>query len=278
MPDLLLIEPDNGIRFKIESLAEKAGFRTKSAVDMKTALEWLELKEFDCVIAYIGFDYPRQQRAAELLWKRNQLAPYVVIDPALSATKVDRGEYRLLGVEVFEGPSSYESIEKLLGQLRVDFSFTNEGFRILVVEDLDSPRDIICSYIERLGFPNVEGASSVPDALARLQDHPGKFSCVITDISMPKVTGMHLITTVRASSSLKHLPVIVLTAYGTADCLIDCLKAGASGFLVKPPSRKDLQREIGRAVRISAKKSSPRMADEADAEKIRAALMQKGFC
>jgi FixJ family two-component response regulator len=68
------------------------------------------------------------------------------------------------------------------------------------------------------------------------------------------------------------LPVIVLTAHGTVDALVDCLKAGASGFLVKPPAAKDLQHELGRAKRIAEHQLSPRLATDNEADSIRQIL------
>lgn len=143
--------------------------------------------------------------------------------------------------------------------------------KCLIVEDLDVPRDVICAFVERFGY-EVVGVASAAEAMQRLIAAPAEFNCVITDINMPKVKGTQLIAQIRATERLSKLPVVVLTAYGTGECLVESLEAGASGFLVKPPRREDMQRELARAGLILKGLESPRLVSRLDIDRLKESL------
>ena len=89
---------------------------------------------------------------------------------------------------------------------------------------------------------------------------------------MPEISGIELTKKIRRNGKLKHLPVVMLTAYSSPEHLVDCVKAGASGFLVKPPRKNLLQQELGKARRIYNSRQSPRLCDPSDAERLEDAL------
>ncbi len=275
MPDLLLLGGDSKSAFEIEELAKRLGFRVKCIFEMPLAIEWIKLKSFDAVCVPSGASIESQQPLADLLWRANPLAPLVVYDFAAGAGVVNR-RARLFGADVAAGPAALLQIERILLNVKPSGSIKSENFRILVVEDLDSPRDIICAYVESLGFPSVEGVRSAREALDLLGKDPQHFSCVLTDIRMPRMTGEEMLRELRADKKLQHLPVVVLTAYGTVDCLIDCLKAGASGFLVKPPKRNDIVREVSRAYRLFSSGADPRLISSEEADSLRELLLERG--
>jgi len=280
MPDLLLICRDDQSCFELEALARDKSFRYKSTFELQAAEDWLRLRPFDVLFMDAGFSLQQQEKLAGLLWNANPMALFVVFDLDPNAHFSGR-EARLFGAEVARGRDALKTMRSCLervlrGELAKD-RIRAENFRIMVVEDLDSPRDIICMYVESLGFPLVNGFQSAKEAMRELQTHPDDYSCVITDIRMPEVSGQHLIEFIRGDARLQHIPVIVLTAYGTVDCLIDCLKAGVTGFLVKPPKKKDLNRELSRALRIVAHKLSPRLATPEEAAQMHDLLVSRGF-
>ncbi|MBX7143622.1 MAG: response regulator [Oligoflexia bacterium] len=276
MPDLLLLATDTKTYFGAEAIAKEFGLRVKSTVDPKLAAEWLSLKDFDVVLVGAGFNIEVHQDLTLAAWKRRPLARYIVGDPDSEHAAMWQ-EFQLLGADYAGGADFEKKLREVLAQVRVSPNAGDGPTRILVVEDLDSPRDIICFYIESLGLGEVKGVSSAKEALQELEQDPSRFACVITDIRMPGVTGKELIESVRLHKKLQHLPIVVLTAYGTVDTLVDCLKAGASGFLVKPPKREDLVRELGRALRIIDARQSPRLATQQEADKLRELLLSKGF-
>lgn len=277
MPDALLLSLDSKSFFELEALAQRHGFRTKSTTEPKTASEWLNLKPFDVLFLDARLEFQIIQDLAMRLWKTAPESPAIAFDLEGTLNPEVSKSCRLFGVDVVSGPSSRAELESTLAGLGQRAKGGANSKRILVVEDLDSPRDIICFYLESLGFASVQGVRSAREAIAALEREPAGYSCVITDVRMPGMSGKELIEFVRRHQSLRNVPMIALTAYGTVDTLIDCLKAGASGFLVKPPKRDDLLRELARAVRISANRANPRLANEQEADLLRNLLIERGF-
>lgn len=276
MPNILCYCHDRIVLQEIEALCSAIDLRIKSTVDFSTATEWLKILSFEALIIEPFVIEQERGTLCEMLWQKNPSASAYMYDPT-ERSKDRSSEYVLEGLIPICSTNSRDRIKKILEHAKKTSDHFLDPFRVLVVEDLDSPRDIICSYIESFGFGTVDGVSSAKEALTALESKSGYYSCIVTDVKMPEVTGKELIELVRRHSQLQHLPIVVLTAYGTIDCLIDCLKAGASGFLVKPPKRRDLLKEISRAMRISRNKESPRLTSQEEAELVRNMLEQKGI-
>ena len=252
---------------ELESTAKRKGYRVKWTDDESTALSWAESRKFDVVFLNASTPINFQRQLSEKIWSENQVALVYAYD--LSDEGTADPKMRLYGAELAVGPDARQILEKTLETLKEDALSGFYDGNVLVVEDLDSPRDIICVFVEGLVRTPVVGVSSGSAALEALNSEPGKYSCIITDIRMPEMTGDELIRRIRRDEALKHIPVIVLTAFGTVDCLIDCLKAGASGFLVKPPKKNDMLREIERARRILSRGLSPRLVSAEEAESLK---------
>lgn len=275
MPDLLIVTADHQLLASVEELARARGVRIKSSLDVASAVQWMQHWSFDVVCVDPSVPLSDQERLADALWKQQPVAPFVVIDR--SPQGQSQLEARLFGADIVRGDSALQSLGVILDRIKPRSNERFKDFRVMVVDDLDSPRDIICAFVEALGFGEVQGVRSAREALSLLTADPSAFSCVITDMRMPDISGEKLIEQIRLHPKLLHLPVIVLTAYGSADTLLGCLRAGASGFLVKPPKRSDMAREMGRAYRISLRESSPRLASPDEVEMLRGVLEQRGF-
>ena len=80
------------------------------------------------------------------------------------------------------------------------------------------------------------------DALKKLQG--GGFEFVVSDWNMPNMTGIDLLRAIRADASLKHLPVLMVTAEAKKENIIEAAKAGASGYIVKPFTAATLDEKL----------------------------------
>ncbi len=276
MPDLLIIYKNQDEGIKLSELGQSLGYRVKSTPEIGMALNWLRLRGFDAALVDAGTSIEIQQELGGMLWQHNPRAMLFAYD--LNETAQTRRQMvRLYGAEMICGKDALNQLREQLGSFKPELEPKRGDFNVLVVEDLDAPRDILCLFIESLGFATVEGKASAKQAMAELNANPGKYSCVVTDIRMPEISGDLLIEYIRQSPKLKHLPVVVLTAHGTADCLLKCMLAGASGFLVKPPKRQDLLRELSRALRISSGKKNPRLVNPEDSDTIKQILSDRSF-
>lgn len=275
MADLLIYSPDDGANLVLHEMATENDFRVKSTSDIDTANKWLDLRSFDLLFVHAATPVQQQQSMAGKLWDQTPGALCYMFDLQSQSEKLPYA--RLFGAEVALGDNALDILEAALKAFKTNRIIPSSDFKIMLVEDLDSPREIISIFLENLGYNQVEGHSSAFSALEQLNQRPTDYSCIITDIRMPKMTGEELIKSVRDNKNLAHIPIVVLTAYGTVDCLIDCLEAGATGFLVKPPKGPDMQREIKRAHRVVSNNLSPRLASAEDLDSVKSVLIDRGF-
>jgi len=276
VPDVIIVHYDQVESELLAKMALEAGFRAKTTTSAQTAREWLKIGDYLAVFSHRYIPIREQKELADLLWAGSPESIFVVfdLDPDV---EYEIGEARLLGAEVATGPQAMSLLREIFEKLSQKRNLKSTDFRVLVVEDLDSPRYVISLYIEELGYSLVDGVASAKEAIRELEGDPEKYSCIVTDIRMPGMDGRQLIELVRNHPKLQHLPIVVLTAYGTSDALMDCLNAGASGFLVKPPKKADLLRELSSARRIAAKQASPRLASTDEVEMIRRILEERGL-
>jgi two-component system chemotaxis response regulator CheY len=106
------------------------------------------------------------------------------------------------------------------------------NMKFLVVDDFSTMRRIVRNLLKELGFTNVQEAEDGVVALGMLRG--GDFDFVVSDWNMPNMTGIELLRAIRADATLKHLPVLMVTAEAKRENIIEAAQAGASGYVVKP--------------------------------------------
>ncbi|MBA4741206.1 MAG: chemotaxis response regulator CheY [Azoarcus sp.] len=104
--------------------------------------------------------------------------------------------------------------------------------KFLVVDDFSTMRRIVRNLLKELGYTNVDEAEDGVVALQKLDG--GGFDFVVTDWNMPNMDGLTLLQSIRKAPSLKHLPVLMVTAEAKKENIIAAAQAGASGYIVKP--------------------------------------------
>lgn len=114
--------------------------------------------------------------------------------------------------------------------------------KFLVVDDFSTMRRIVRNLLKELGFTNVDEAEDGAVALQKLQ--AGGFDFVVSDWNMPNMDGLTLLQRVRADATLKHLPVLMITAEAKKENIIAAAQAGASGYIVKPFTAATLNEKL----------------------------------
>ncbi len=114
--------------------------------------------------------------------------------------------------------------------------------KFLVVDDFSTMRRIVRNLLKELGFTNVHEAEDGVDALNKLG--AGGFEFVVSDWNMPNMTGIDLLRRIRADPTLKHLPVLMVTAEAKRENIIEAAQAGASGYIVKPFTAATLDEKL----------------------------------
>ncbi len=120
----------------------------------------------------------------------------------------------------------------------------SKDMKFLVVDDFSTMRRIIRNLLKELGFTNVDEAEDGVSALAKLKG--GGFDFVVSDWNMPNMTGIELLRAIRADETLKHLPVLMVTAEAKKENIVEAAQAGASGYVVKPFTAVTLDEKIGK--------------------------------
>ena len=100
--------------------------------------------------------------------------------------------------------------------------------RILVVEDEDKLRRILELQLLDSGYDVVKAATA-EEALPLID----RSDLILTDLKLPGMTGIEMLQLVRRQDS--HVPVIVMTAFGTVENAVDAMKAGAAEFPLLVP-------------------------------------------
>jgi len=116
--------------------------------------------------------------------------------------------------------------------------------KILIAEDSPTMRSLICAAIMALGdFEIVEAANGF-EALRILPRE--KVDMVITDINMPDINGLELVSFIKNNPSYKTLPLLIISTEGSERDREKGLSLGADGYLVKPFAPGDLQAFVQR--------------------------------
>lgn len=120
---------------------------------------------------------------------------------------------------------------------------------VLIVDDDPTQRRLMRAVCEKAGFPALE-ADSGENALDLLRSEQGRnIAVVMLDLRMPGLGGME--TLKRARTFQEELPVIVLTAQGGIDTVVEAMQNGATDFFVKPASPERIVVSINNALNIS---------------------------
>jgi two-component system chemotaxis sensor kinase CheA len=109
--------------------------------------------------------------------------------------------------------------------------------RILIVDDSITTRTLEKSVLEAVGY-EVEVATDGVDALTRLER--GRFDLMLSDVQMPRMDGIELVTQVRSSDRHRALPIVLVSSLAGEDDRKRGLRAGADAYLDKGEFRQEL--------------------------------------
>lgn len=118
--------------------------------------------------------------------------------------------------------------------------------RVLVVEDLEDCRQSLQELL-LLGVPHTE-VDAVEDGMQAMEKLDAKeYALVITDLRMPKATGMRLLREVKE----RQLPcaVVIITGHGSVKEAVEAMRLGAYDFITKPVDPQQLVLLVDRVLR-----------------------------
>ncbi|MBM4201234.1 MAG: hybrid sensor histidine kinase/response regulator, partial [Gammaproteobacteria bacterium] len=103
--------------------------------------------------------------------------------------------------------------------------------RVLVVDDSEENRQMLCRRLERQGH-RAEAAASGAECLDRLRG--GAFDLVLLDVMMPELDGYAVLGEIKADPRLRPIPVVMISAQSDLDGVVRCIELGAEDYLPKP--------------------------------------------
>ena len=111
-------------------------------------------------------------------------------------------------------------------------------YNFLVVEDSPTMRQLISFALKRISGSKIVEANDGIDALKKLSTQ--KFDIILTDINMPIMDGLKLVSMVRNDPSHKAIPIIIITTEGADEDRKRGLALGANAYIPKPIQTAEL--------------------------------------
>src|ERR1700704_3203711 len=102
---------------------------------------------------------------------------------------------------------------------------------LLIVDDDEYNRDLLCRRLERKGY-EASAAASGKEALTLIRQ--SAFDLVLLDIMMPELDGIAVLKTIRETYTATQLPVIMVSAKDESDDIVGALSLGANDYVTKP--------------------------------------------
>jgi two-component system chemotaxis response regulator CheY len=113
-----------------------------------------------------------------------------------------------------------------------------QEYSFLVVEDSPTMRQLITFALKRIQGSKIVEANDGIDALKKLSTQ--KFDVILTDINMPIMDGLKLVSMVRNDPVHKAIPIIIITTEGADEDRKRGLALGANAYIAKPIQTADL--------------------------------------
>src|SRR5688572_21947947 len=119
--------------------------------------------------------------------------------------------------------------------------------RILICDDQEMMRDSLAANLAREGHEVVATGDGTV-AVQRLEG-AGKFDLLITDLKMPKMTGIELLA--EAKRLRPDVPVVLMTAFATVSTAVEAMKLGAYDYIQKPFDGDEIKLLVDRTLEHS---------------------------
>ena len=120
---------------------------------------------------------------------------------------------------------------------------SHETYTLLVVDDNEDNRYTLTARLKRQGYTEVTTAANGQQALDLLRARP--FDLLLLDIMMPELNGYQVLEQLKADDTLRHIPVIMISAVDELESVIRCIELGAEDYLPKPFNATLLKARIG---------------------------------
>lgn len=125
--------------------------------------------------------------------------------------------------------------------------------RILIVDDVNTYRVALSSFLQKLGFSKIDLAENGNQAYDMLMDAQASepYGLVFSDINMPECNGIELVKKIKSTETLKATPVVMVSTENESTMVLDAISLGAANYIIKPFSADVLiqkLKEVGKQI------------------------------
>jgi len=113
---------------------------------------------------------------------------------------------------------------------------------ILIVDDQSTMRNLIRGMLGKMGFRDMDEAEDGDVALNKCKQKP--FDLVISDLHMPRMSGLEFLKKARNTEGLKNTPFLMVTTESSKPAVLEAVKFKVNGYIVKPFTAEILQEKL----------------------------------
>jgi two-component system chemotaxis response regulator CheY len=232
---------NDAVKIAVINALSNIAFRDIKEVD-NTVIEHhtLARNKYDLLITDLNLQTSSSVNFVDRLKKNigsNRLPVLLIVDESEREYYLPSLDEGLIN-EFLVHPFTSGSLKKRI--FKCAFGKITEKMSILVVDDAAPMRNSLKFSLQQTGFKDIDTAISGETALAALRlKH---YDLVITDLNMPRMSGIELVQIIRSDHALRSLPVLIVTAENERHRVLKLIEAGVNGYILKPYTQ-DLLRE-----------------------------------
>ncbi|KAL8115652.1 hypothetical protein AgCh_022234 [Apium graveolens] len=114
------------------------------------------------------------------------------------------------------------------------------SLKVMLVEDDDSTRHVVSALLRNCSYEVIAVANGL-QAWKILEDMTNHIDIILTEVSMPILSGIGLLCKIMNHKTFKNVPVIMMSSHDSMGLVFRCLSKGAVDFLVKPIRKNELK-------------------------------------
>lgn len=120
----------------------------------------------------------------------------------------------------------------------------NVGLKVLIVDDMMTMRKLVTKSLKEIGFTSFVEAGDGVKAWEILSASDSGIGLVVSDWNMPNCTGLEFLKRARGDSRFKATPFFLVTAESEKSQIIEAMKAGVTGYILKPFDTETLKKTL----------------------------------
>lgn len=116
--------------------------------------------------------------------------------------------------------------------------------KFLIVDDSKVIRKAHMFALKEIGITDCVEAGDGIEAIVKMREHQFDFQCILLDINMPRLDGIATLQKIRSHNQFDGIPIVMITSESDHQRVMEAIRMGADGFLVKPMNPKEFVEKL----------------------------------